>query len=67
MFCIPVEPSTLKDPKAFCRPTMEKSRGAINPNMGDHSQPTARECRGEMLTKDRGKQMQLGKKKKFNL
>lgn len=42
---------------------MEKSRGAINPNMGDHSQPTARECRGEMLTKDRGEQLQLGKKK----
>lgn len=67
-FCIPVEPSTLKDPKASCRPTMEKSRGAVNPNMGDHRQPTAQEGRGKMLAKDRGKQLQLGKKKKsFNL
>lgn len=62
MFYISVEPFTLKDPKASYRPATE-SHVVQLPSTREiaASQPTAQGCRAEMLTKDRSKQLQLGK------
>lgn len=63
MTYISVEPFTLKDPKAPCRPAI-KSHAMQSPLTWGMaaSQQMAQECEGEMLTKDRSKQLQLFKK-----
>jgi len=55
-----MEPFTLKDPKEPCRPAI-KSHAMQSPSTWEMaaSQQTAQGCRGEMLTKDRSKQLQL--------